>query len=229
MGVFSGIFMQSTHKLAIVFLAFFSCSITNYANQSNEEKEKAAKALENAVTIYEQFTKTGSASALNQIAAAYFTLGEQNEINNCAQKAQEFYQKAVVYFCKAAEAGCIEAKYNAGIAYNKLKTYDKAALCYRECIKHCSDNESDLALKAAVNLMILVLENNVPRNVDEIISLVKLSEMNKQNPKAEELLQTSVAILTDINATTKQNTSAGKELSDSIDGISATKTCYKTS
>jgi tetratricopeptide (TPR) repeat protein len=203
--------------------AFGWHAIGSDAWSSDGTRAKSAKVLEQALSVYEQFLKTGSAAALNQIAAAYYTLGEKAEEGAEYQKSQEHFAKAAEYFCKAAEAGCNEAEYNAGLAYNKLKKYDKSAVHYRKCIKTCStEADADLALKAAVNLSILVLEKNVPQDMDEILSWVELCKKYNTNVKAAELLQTSVVILTDINSPVKTNSSDESPKSGAI-AISATQ------
>jgi tetratricopeptide (TPR) repeat protein len=172
----------------------------------------SVKALEQALSVYDQFLKPGSAAALNQIAAAYFTLGENAENASEYQKAKEYFLKAAVYFERAAETGCREAVYNVGLVHNKLKLYDKAALYYRKCINNCVESEPDLALKAAINLSILVMEKKVPEDADEIVEWVNLCQKYNKNPKAAELLQTSVVILTDINSLPKAE--IGNEATD---------------
>jgi tetratricopeptide (TPR) repeat protein len=182
--------------------------------------------LENAVVTFEKKIQNGSAAALNQIASAYYTLGEVWEkraqpttksdpintsnsasrkgqttatvdLGEAAKKAEVFYKKATIYFCKAAEAGCKEAVYNAGLSFSKLQKFDKAAVFYRQCIKN--DEDSPLALKAAVNLAILILEKHIEKDNDELQQLVKIGQKNT-GKRAETLLQTTVIILTDMNS-----------------------------
>jgi tetratricopeptide (TPR) repeat protein len=188
------------HKVIAVLVCF---AVQGVAEKPIETK--SAKALEAALSVYEQYLKTGSAAALNQIAAAFYTLGEQAESEGDYQKAKEHFAKAAEYFTKAAITGCREAEYNTALTYNKLKMYDKSAHHYRKCISDCTEIESDLALKAAVNLSILVLEKNVKQDTDEILSWVELCKKYNKNPKAAELLQTSVVILTDINTPSKSD------------------------
>lgn len=188
--------MKNTNCRKFLFL-FNSIFITLGYSETTTQKTKNLLALEEATNICAKYLKPGSASALNQIAVAFYTLGAQEKN---LEKKQQFFKNAAEYFCKAAQADCKEAQYNAGLAYSKLKQYKEAALHYRQCIQDC-DNEknSDLALKAALNLSILVLNKNIPQNIEEVYSWVTLGKKYNQNPKSAELLQTSIVILTDIN------------------------------
>jgi tetratricopeptide (TPR) repeat protein len=182
---------------------------TPQASQSRPNESIAM--LELAASVLEKKIQNGSAAALNQIASAFYTLGEYWEkkakdatlqktgspSDENSQKAENFYQKAAAYFCKAAAAGCHEAVYNAGLALSKLQKFDEAANFYRQCIK--KDEDSQLALKAAVNLAILILEKHVEKDNEELQQLVKIGQKNA-GAKAETLLQTTVIILTDMNA-----------------------------
>ncbi|MDR1208360.1 MAG: hypothetical protein LBJ89_03345 [Holosporales bacterium] len=195
--------MWNVYDKAIVSVLLIALNFTEGLAAPSGGKSKSAEALEHALTVFEQFLQPGSAAALNQIAAAYFTLGEQAESTSEYQKAKECFLKAAQYFAKAAETGCREAEYNVGLTFNKLKQYDKSAIYYRKCINNCCESEPDLALKAAINLSILVMEKKVPQDADEIVEWVNLCKKYNKNPKAAELLQTSVVILTDINSLPK--------------------------
>ncbi|MDR0631438.1 MAG: hypothetical protein LBF66_02630 [Holosporales bacterium] len=190
-------------KKFTVVVSLGALSVAQVLAAGSAGRTNSAEALEQALTVYEQFLQPGSAAALNQIAAAYFTLGEQAELAGEHQKAQDYFVKAAAYFVKAAETGCREAEYNVGLTYNKLKSYEKSATYYRKCINNCAELEPDLAFKAAINLSILVLEKKVPQDADEIVRWVNLCKNHQTNPKATELLQTSVTILTDINSLPK--------------------------
>jgi tetratricopeptide (TPR) repeat protein len=192
--------MWNNYDKAIFSVLLITLNYTESLADNLGGKIKSTEALEHALTVYEQFLQPGSAAALNQIAAAYFTLGEKAESASEYQKAKECYLKAAEYFVKAAETGCREAEYNVALTYNKLKQYDKSAIYYRKCINNCGESEPDLALKAAINLSILVMEKKVAQDADEIVEWVNLCKKYNKNPKAAELLQTSVVILTDINA-----------------------------
>jgi tetratricopeptide (TPR) repeat protein len=167
--------------------------------------------LEIAANVLEKKIQNGSAAALNQIASAFYTLGEcwekkakeaaqqntENKQNEHTNKAEDFYKKATNYFCKAAKAGCDEAVYNAGLAFSKLQNFDEAASFYRQCIK--KDEGAPLALKAAVNLAILILEKHIAKDNVELQQLVRIGQGNT-GKRAETLLQTTVIILTDMNS-----------------------------
>jgi tetratricopeptide (TPR) repeat protein len=172
---------------------------------SKAPQNESISMLELAASVLAKKIQNGSAAALNQIASAFYTLGEYWEKNakiigktdENPKKADDFYQKAALYFCKAAAAGCPEAVYNAGLAFSKLQKFDEAADFYRKCIK--VDEGSQLALKAAVNLAILILEKHVAKDNQELQQLVKIGQ-GHTGPRAETLLQTTVIILTDMNA-----------------------------
>ncbi|MDR1597939.1 MAG: tetratricopeptide repeat protein [Holosporales bacterium] len=184
---------------------------------------KSTEVLEQALSVYEQFLKPGSAAALNQIAAAYYILGEKSESGGEYQKAKDYFGKAAEHFCKAADAGCNEAEYNAGLAYNRLRRYDDSATHYRKCIGRCqSEVDADLLLKAAVNLSILMLDKHIPQDTDEIVRWVGFCKQYNTNAKAAELLQTSVVILTDINSLQKVDDAGNGQSSD--DGAVVIKT-----
>lgn len=199
---------------------------TNNA-QKQDNKEEYIKILEDAANnvaeLYnDQKINNGSASALNQIAAAFYTLGEQYEKHantNERKLSTQFYEKATIYFTKASLAGCKEATYNAGLTYSKLKKYDESSKFYRQCIQETTNSKQetnndqpqtaglkekksktiDLALKAAGNLAVLMMNKNINSDINEIKDLLVLGKKYKDKKQAVVLLETAMVILTDLN------------------------------
>ncbi|GHS94612.1 hypothetical protein AGMMS49949_08530 [Alphaproteobacteria bacterium] len=179
---------------------------------SPKNDKGVSNALKVAISVWEKNIKTGSSSALNQIAAAYYTLGETAEKQNKnAPEVQECFQKAAKYFCEAADAGCKEARYNAGLAYSKLQSYANAAHHYRVCIKEDNAKEEDLLLKSAVNLALLVLDKKIQPDVGEIQSWIALGNEYPQHKKSADLVQTAVVILTELSAPEGENNAEEKK------------------
>jgi tetratricopeptide (TPR) repeat protein len=207
------------------------------ADENNEAE--AISALKDVTLGYEKvlassYGKTlieGSAAALNQIATAFYTLGEKTEKIGNKVESQGWYGKSAEFFSKAAKSGSKEALYNAGLAFSKIGDYKKAEENYKLCIKtvdekmdfaintggerETADDEknSGLVLKSAINLVILMLDKKINLKIEEISGFVKLSEKYLNDKKSPELLQTCMILLTDLNTTEGKSEEDSKDMS----------------
>lgn len=188
-------------KGALSFLVAANVFAGAAPTDSAPSVEETMKTL---LTVYEQIGE-GSMQSLNQIGHAYFDLAEK--ASSTADKVKH-YEKASEAFVKAADAGCAEAIYNAGLAFNKLgelaaedaqmsaQHNGQAAKFYRLIVSQQKVHK-DLALKAAINLAILVLNAKVQADTTEIAGWIDLAkEAVATSPKkAKSLMDTSMAIL----------------------------------
>lgn len=203
------------------FLITISIGFTSSYGELIQEQKKdtSLNALEVAANTYEQRLKDGSAAALNQIASAFYTLAESANKAGNFDKANEYYEKANTYFTKSASGGCVEAIYNSGLSFSKLKDFENAAKYYRMCINELDnkkDIDKELLLKSAVNLAILILEKHIPQNMEEIQRLLRIGQENT-GKRAETLLQTTVIILTDMNSNNDDNEPKTSEIIEEKD------------
>lgn len=168
------------------------------------------KDIEKALFLYEQLAE-GSMQSLNQMALACFHLAEKTDDIN-EQIAR--FEKAALTFEKAAAAGCAEAKYNAGLTLNKLgdvykrvdaaragQAFETAATAYRQCIAE-QKKHPDLALKAAINLALMMLNGDIPIVTEEMSSWVELAQTLKPRypKKVKDLMDTVMAIFIKLEA-----------------------------
>lgn len=188
--------------------------------QTTSSDPSVADAIKTALSVYDQIGE-GSMHSLNQIGHAYFALAEKA---TSLEDKMLYYQKAAEAFVKAAKAGCVEAVYNAGLAFNKLSELgsqkgntqevlnneQSAAEFYRQSVNRQKDHK-DLALKAAINLSILVLNAKIKANTKEITNWIKLAKdtANLSPKKSSLLLETAMTILL------KMSTDTDKAKSDS--------------
>lgn len=175
---------------------------TAFKKAPDNQAEELEQAINGVAEVYGQIGK-GSAAALNQIAAAFYALGERWEKQNDKEKAKEFFEKSVGFFDKSVQAGCKEALYNKGLAHNHLHQYQEAAACYQTCIEQCGSTEkdTDLALKSAGNWAVLILNHRVTATVPEVRKLLVLGTKNKKHQRSGMLLETAMVILTEMTQT----------------------------
>lgn len=137
------------------------------------------KLLDAGTTIHEQFLEQGGASAINQIATSYYVMAESMEDR---EKAVDYYKQAAHYFEKAAEAGNLEARYNAGLVRSKLGEYEAAAEHYWLCCKWTLRKENvTIVLKAALNWVVLIVEGNDHPSVEKFKRLLGVLQGYKAN------------------------------------------------
>lgn len=175
-----------------------------------KKSKDVAKAMEKALYVYEQVA-AGSMQSLNQMALACFHLAEKTED---VQEQVSRYEKAALTFDKAAKAGCAEAQYNAGLTFNKLgdlykrtdlaqanQAYETSATYYRQSVASNKEHP-DLALKAAINLAIMMLNGDIPVVTEEMSKWVELAHsLAQQYPKkVKALMDTVMAIFIKIES-----------------------------
>lgn len=197
-----------------------------------EQTQDVEKAMEKALHVYEQVA-AGSMQSLNQMALACFHLAEKTED---VQEQVSKYEKAALTFDKAAKAGCAEAEYNAGLTFNKLgdlykrtnamqasQAYETAAAYYRKSVVSNKEHP-DLALKAAINLAIMMLNEDIPVATEEMSKWVELAHfLAQQYPKkVKALMDTVMAIFIKIESKDVASKEKDKPQTTAIsEGVSA--------
>lgn len=137
-------------------------------------KNTAIRLLTDISTVYEQYLQKGSASSLNHIATTYYVLAENESEKS---KIVEHYKMAAHYFEEAADAGCGEARYNAGLVRSKLEQYVQAVAHYRTCCQESLQKDTtSLILKAALNWVVLISGGHVQPSQEDVTQLLELAQ-----------------------------------------------------
>lgn len=137
-------------------------------------QEAARKLLDAGTVVYEDYLEKGGASAVNQIATNYYVLAESEKDSAINV---DYYKRAAYFFEQAADAGCFEARYNAGLVRSKLQEYEATVKHYRLCCKTplAKDNVS-IILKAALNWVVLIVEGNDHPTPEDVKLLMEVSQ-----------------------------------------------------